>query len=281
MDGDNSDSEEDDEAEPPLPRPRPRRRRSVIEYGEHHSLKASEINLKDSDEAVQQSDGQDSRRLRRNREDEDAYHPSSASESGLDEEDGDIRPPQRKRLKISTPTKPTFRTSNGRWTRLNGTSGSQQVQTSASGRMRSGRRSIPSPPSSQGSGNEDVSAQVPTAKFEEYALGDVVRKRVTTYGLATFQLQVVWDSCVNHRRKNPTTERLQYQSPVKKRPTTKRGVSTRARFTPEEDDLPVKLKNQGLAVAGYSRLFTGAFPQRERCVGSLQGRYCTKLKRSD
>jgi hypothetical protein len=237
----------DDEAEPPLAKPRSGLRRSAIDYGDHRSLRDSEIILKDRDEAVQQFDGQDTR----------------------------------KRLKTSTPAQPTLRTSTGRRTRSNGTFGSQQVQTSAPGRKRSGRRSIPSPPSSQGSGDEEVRVQVPTAKFEEWALEDVVLKRVTANGLATFQLQFVWDSCVNHRRKDPTIGRLQYQSPVTRRPTAKRGASTRARFTPEEDDLLVELKNQGLPWQDIHKQFTDAFPQRERRVGSLQVRYCTKLKGGD
>ncbi|KAB5515648.1 hypothetical protein GE09DRAFT_1195942 [Coniochaeta sp. 2T2.1] len=37
-----------------------------------------------------------------------------------------------------------------------------------------------------------------------------------------------------------------YHLPVKRRPTTKRGASTRARFTPEEGDLLVEPKKQGL-----------------------------------
>jgi hypothetical protein len=93
----------------------------------------------------------------------------------------------------------------------------------------------------------------------------VVLKRVTANGLATFQRQFVWDSCVNHRRKDPTTGRLQYQSPAKRRPTTKRGASTRARFTPEEDDLLVELKNQGLPGQDIHKQFTDAFPQRAAC----------------
>jgi hypothetical protein len=269
----------DDEAEPPLAKPRSGRRRIAIDHVDYSSLRNSRVNLKDRDEAVQQSDGQDSRRWRHNREDEDAYHPPRASERDLEEEDDDICPPQRKRLKTSTPAQPTLRTSTGRRTRSSGgTSGSQQVQTSAPGRKRSGRRSIPSPPSSQGSGDEEVSVQVPTAKFEEWALEDVVLKRVTANGLATFQLQFVWDSCVNHRRKDPTIGRLQSQSPVKRRPTMKRGASTRARFTPEEDGLLVELKNQGLPWQDIHKQFTRAFPHRERRVGSLQVRYCTKLK---
>ena len=119
------------------------------------------------------------------------------------------------------------------------------------------------------------------AKFEEWPLEDVVLKRVTANGLAAFQLQFAWDSCANHRRKDPTTRRLQNQSPVKRRPSTKRGVSTRARFTPEEDNLLVELKNQGLPWQDIHKKFTDVFPQRERRVGSLQVRYCTKLKGGD
>jgi hypothetical protein len=119
------------------------------------------------------------------------------------------------------------------------------------------------------------------ANFEEWPLDDVVLKRVTANGLATFQLQFVWDSCANHRRKDPTTGRLQYQSPVKRRPTTKRGASIRARFTPEEDGLLVELKKQGLPWQDIHKKFADAFPQRERRVGSLQVRYCTKLKGGD
>ncbi|KAK3940945.1 hypothetical protein QBC46DRAFT_458630 [Diplogelasinospora grovesii] len=250
-------SDSDDEAGPPLAKPKSGRRRNVIGHGVHRSLRNSRVDPKDRDEVMQQSDGQDSRRRylcrrrRSNREDED------------DEQDDDIRPPQRKRLKTSSPAQPTLRTSTRRRTRSKGgTSGSHQVQTSAPGRERSGRRSIPSPPSSQGSGDEEVSVQVPMAKFEEWPLDDVVLKRVTANGLAAFQLQF-------------------YQSPVKRRTTTKRGASIRARFTPEEDDLLVKLKNQGLPWQGIHKKFTDAFPQRERRVGSLQVRYCTKLKGGD
>ncbi|RYP56071.1 hypothetical protein DL771_012134 [Monosporascus sp. 5C6A] len=98
------------------------------------------------------------------------------------------------------------------------------------------------------------------AKFEEWPFDDVVLKRVTANGVATFQLQFAWDSCANHRRKDPTTGRLQDQSPVKRRPTTKRGALTRARFTPEEDDLLVELKKQGLPWHEIHKQFIVAFP---------------------
>jgi hypothetical protein len=95
----------------------------------------------------------------------------------------------------------------------------------------------------------------------------VVLKRVTANGMVTFQLQFAWDFCANHRRKDPTTRRLQYQSPAERRPTTKQGASTRARFTPEEDGLLVELKN--LPWQDIHKKFTDAFPQRERRAESL------------
>jgi hypothetical protein len=56
------------------------------------------------------------------------------------------------------------------------------------------------------------------------------------------------------------------------------GASTRACFTPAEDRLLVELKNQRLPWQDIHKQFTGAFPHRARGVGSLQVRYCTKLK---
>ncbi|KAJ9138013.1 hypothetical protein NKR19_g7999 [Coniochaeta hoffmannii] len=242
-------SDSDDEDGPPLAKPKFGGRRTMIGHRAHRSPKNSRVDPKDRDEVVQQSDGQDSsqrrlyRRRRNDREDEDVYHPPRASESVPDKEDNDIRSPQRKRLKTTSPAQPTLRTSTGWRTRSNG-----------------------GPPDHDMSKHQ---LQAPIAKFQEFLLKDAVLKRVEANGLATFQIQFSWDSCGNHRHKDPTTGRLQYQSPVKRRPSTKRGVSTRARFTTEEDDLLVKLKNQGLPWQDIHKKFTNAFPKRERRVGSL------------
>jgi hypothetical protein len=279
-------SDSDDEVGPALAKPKSSRRKNVIGHGVHRSLRNSRVDPRDKDQVVQQFDGQDSRRRhlyrrrRNNTEDEDIYHPLEASEKEQDEEDNDdIRSPKPKRRKVSSPTRSALRTSIARRTRSDGaTSRSRQIHTSVPGRKRSGRRSIPSPPSSQASHDEEEAAEAVFAKFEERSIENGCLKSVTVNGVTTFQLQWSVGPCTNHRRKDPTIGRPQSQSPVKRRPTTKRGASTRARFTPEEDGLLVELKNQGLPWQDIHKQFTNAFPHRERRVGSLQVRYCKKLK---
>ncbi len=106
------------------------------------------------------------------------------------------------------------------------------------------------------------------AKFEEWPLKDAVLKRAMVNGLATFQLQFTWDPCAEHK---------QHKSLVKRRPS-KWSSATRLAYTPEEDDLIVKLKDQGLTWREIYMRYKNAFPQRERRVETLQVRYYTKLK---
>ncbi|KAI0976387.1 hypothetical protein F4678DRAFT_223534 [Xylaria arbuscula] len=159
-----------------------------------------------------------------------------------------------------------------------GASWSQQARASAPGRKRSGRYSIPSPSSSQSSGDGVGSAQVPRASFEEWPLQNAVLRQVIVDGMATFQIQFTRDSCENHMRKDSATGNRPHKSPIKRCRPTKGGAATKLAFTLEEDGLLIKLKKRELSWKETHLQFTEAFPQRGRSIGALQVRSCTKLK---
>lgn len=285
-------SDGDGDAEPPRVKPKSGRTRAALRHGIRRSNDRPSVDS-DEAEAVQQSDDPDEhssprRHLGRRRrhdstgagDDDNMYYPPGGSEREQEEKEGDnIRPLPRKRRKISSPIQSTLlRRSTRQQIRSDAGTSQSQVQTSAPGRKRSSPRSLPSPPSSQGSSVEKGTVQVPLANFEEWPLQNAVLKRATVNGLATFQLQFTWDSCANHRREHRTSRYPRYKSPVNRRSSTKQGAPTRVAFTPEEDDLLIKLKNQELSWKQIHMQFTDAFPQRQRSVGGLQVRYCTKLK---
>ncbi|KAK3933813.1 hypothetical protein QBC46DRAFT_454591 [Diplogelasinospora grovesii] len=276
-DSGDGDSDSDDEARLRLAEPKSGRR-TVFRHGVRRSLRNSRVGPNHKDEAVRQSDGQDSprrhlgRRRRNNMEDEDIYHPLEASEREQDEEDNDdIRPPKPKRRKVSSPTRSTLRTSIGRRTRSDGaTSRSRQIQTSVPGRKRSGRRSIPSPPSSQVSHDKEEAAEAVFAKFEERPIENGSLKSFTVNGVTTFQLQWSVGPCTKHRHRDHATGSQQYKPPAKKSLSTKRGAATRIAFTPEEDDLLIELNSQELPWKKIHMQFREAFPEPERSVAALQ-----------
>jgi hypothetical protein len=103
-------------------------------------------------------------------------------------------------------------------------------------------------------------------------------KYVTVSGMTAFQLQWSVGPCTKHEYRDRAARNRQCKSPVKGNLPAKRGVM-RLIFTPNEDDLLIRLKNQGLSWEEIHRQYKKAFPQRERGMGSLQVRYCTKLKR--
>jgi hypothetical protein len=149
----------------------------------------------------------------------------------------------------------------------------REVQLPAHGGKRSSRRSIPSPSSSRASHDGKRAVGAALARFDEWPLEDVSLKRVTENGMTTFQLQFSWDSC-EHATESPRSE-----SPVKKRNSAKRGATATAAITPDEDALVIKLKEvDKLRWHEIHEKFTEAFPGRKRSVGTLQVRYCTKLK---
>ncbi|SPO03180.1 uncharacterized protein DNG_05862 [Cephalotrichum gorgonifer] len=113
------------------------------------------------------------------------------------------------------------------------------------------------------------------ATYQQWPLQDVLLKRVMDDGRTVFQLQFTWDSCPQHHRNAHGTEHAE---------TSGHGTKTRSRrgkgsmFTAEEDELLVRLKGGQLAWDEIHERFSRKFPGRSR--GSLQVRYCTKLKRS-
>ncbi|RYO99868.1 hypothetical protein DL765_010920 [Monosporascus sp. GIB2] len=173
-------------------------------------------------------------------EDEDVYHPPRASDRAQENIDNTLLQPL-KRRKTSSPSWSTVKTSTGRQIRSGGaTSGSGQIRTSAPGRKRSGRLSVPSPLSSHSSSNEGAAAQAPFAKYEEIPLKNAVFKRVTLNGLTTFQLE---SSCANHRHETPITQSPQYKSPAKR---SARGAATKIPYTDGENNLISDLKKRML-----------------------------------
>jgi hypothetical protein len=57
---------------------------------------------------------------------------------------------------------------------------------------------MPSPPHSHTNDSESRN-QAPTAKVEEWPLGQAVLKRTVINGSATFQIQFTWEPCMNEQ----------------------------------------------------------------------------------
>ncbi|KAK3935037.1 hypothetical protein QBC46DRAFT_59056 [Diplogelasinospora grovesii] len=221
----------------------------------------------DADELAERPDG-DGHSL--NDMDDEDYRPPS-----LEGSEGDyVGPPPNKRRKTVSAIRTTPKTATTRRPRSSGpVSQPWKIQTPAHGGKRSSRRSIPSPPSACASHDGEGAVRAVFARFEEWQLQNVSLKRVTENGMTTFQLQFSWDSC-EHATGSP-----RFKSPVKRRNSTKRSRTTKAAFTPDEDDLLIKLKEEDkLRWQEIHKQFPEAFPHRERSVGTLQVRYCTKLK---
>ncbi|KAI3339720.1 hypothetical protein F4824DRAFT_507972 [Ustulina deusta] len=280
-------NDSNDEAEPLPVKLRSCRRNAAPHCEIRRPLNTPTVDYDEEDdvEAVQPPNSQDSPRRhlgRRSRAaDEDMYHPLKGSEREQSEEDDDnIRLLPSKRRKTSSPTQPTLlRRSTRQQTHSDrGASRSRQARTPVPGQRGSGRRSIPRPPSFQSSGDEVGPVQVPVASFEEWPLQNAVLRQVIIDGMATFQIQFTRDSCANHKRRESAPGNRPHKPPVKRRRPTKRGTVTKLAFTLEEDDLLIKLKKRELSWKEIHSQFTEAFAQRERSIGTLQVRYCTKLK---
>ncbi|KAI5465104.1 hypothetical protein BGZ63DRAFT_169798 [Mariannaea sp. PMI_226] len=175
--------------------------------------------------------------------------PMSSTESSTDEEgeqsDYDDRQRSRKRRRVSK-----LSTGNTSWT------------TRRDDRSRASR--IPRPASLQPRSLEDEGAVL--AKFEEWPLENVVLKRVTQHGKTTFQIQFDWTLCTEHGQVGKA----------------KRTSAPKAKYTPQEDALLIKLKRsrEKLTWPEIHQRFNEAFPEGDRSQGCLQVRYSTKLKRS-
>ena len=149
----------------------------------------------------------------------------------------------------------------------NGVTRTRRRQTDTGGRD-VGPSGIASPPLSHISSDCGPFLEGSYASFTEWPLHDASLKRVMVNGKATFQLQFAWDLDAEsgHRHQPAKNQR------------TKRAASTRqGKFTPEEDELLIKLKGgQGGSWNDIHRKFAEVFPRRS--LGSLQVHYSTHLK---
>lgn len=154
-------------------------------------------------------------------EDEDMYCPEgSQGEKDEEDNDGDFRPPPRKRRKVGSTSLSTLRrTAAGRQVRRDGViSQLRQVRTSVPGQRSCGRLGTVRRSFSRHCGGEEWTVQAPVAGFQEWPLPDAILKRVIENGLATFQLQFTWrSSCADHQRKDSISESQQCEPPPKRR----------------------------------------------------------------
>ncbi|CAI6092351.1 unnamed protein product [Clonostachys chloroleuca] len=121
-------------------------------------------------------------------------------------------------------------------------------------------------------------AEMPAARFEEWPLQGATLKRLFVDGKVTFQLEFGWEPCASGHAPGSQSANG-FHTHIAKRPhRTPRSPASHT-FTREEEDLIVKLKEeQQLPWPEIHKQFCDEFPQR-RSQGSLQVRYCTRLKK--
>ncbi|KAL6406242.1 hypothetical protein AUP68_10412 [Ilyonectria robusta] len=124
---------------------------------------------------------------------------------------------------------------------------------------------------------DETEARAVLAKFEEWPLENASLKCITENGQTTFQLQFEWTPCTKHGHASSTVrDRIDLRS-TRTTSRAKRASAARAKYTPHEDDLLIKLKGREmLAWPEIHRRFSEAHPGRS--VESLQVHYSTKLK---
>jgi hypothetical protein len=198
------------------------------------------------------------------------HRPFGANEIETDEDDGSIdqQPSEssRRQKAMRSPSSPVPRRSTRKKTQ------SASGNLSRRSYLAAGRYGMPSPPHTYTS-DDEPRIETPTAKFEEWPLGQAVLKRINIDGSVTFQLQFTWEPCDknqgsvrggSHKNSLPRTKSMAKQSESTKN------------YSPEEDSLLIALKDQGLSWKDIHEEHRKQFP--ERAKGSLQVRYCTKLK---
>ncbi|KAF9776963.1 hypothetical protein IL306_004781 [Fusarium sp. DS 682] len=113
------------------------------------------------------------------------------------------------------------------------------------------------------------------ARFQEWPLENVSMKRITENGKTTFQFQFEWPLCTNHP--HATSVSPDSTRSVATKPTTKRAPAKREKYSDDEDNFLIQLKEEEqLRWAEIRRRFAQRFP--ERGGSGLQVHYCTKLK---
>ncbi|EXL40443.1 hypothetical protein FOCG_17065 [Fusarium oxysporum f. sp. radicis-lycopersici 26381] len=113
------------------------------------------------------------------------------------------------------------------------------------------------------------------ARFQEWPLEHVSMKRITENGKTTFQFQFEWPLCTNYPHATSMTPDSTCSVATKK--PTKRAPAARAKYSDDEDNFLIQLKEEEqLGWAEIRRRFAQRFPKRSG--SGLQVHYCTKLK---
>ncbi|PCD20272.1 hypothetical protein AU210_016684 [Fusarium oxysporum f. sp. radicis-cucumerinum] len=113
------------------------------------------------------------------------------------------------------------------------------------------------------------------AQFQEWQLKDVSMKRIIENGQTTFQFQFEWPLCANHPQAASVSPDSTRSVAAKK--TTKRALVRGAKYSEDEDNFLIQLKEEEqLGWVEIRRRFAQRFP--ERGGSGLQVHYCTKLK---
>ncbi|KAF9772508.1 hypothetical protein IL306_009782 [Fusarium sp. DS 682] len=246
----------------------PSRRRSRRRSSHAHET----VQGKDSDVDTEGSDSEDGPDVPECVHDED-YCPSPPKVQGSGSEDDDEEQ-DRKRRKVSRSSSCSVRNvatsaldSRRRMRSTRAVAHSlRERDTSALGALSptpSHARSVPS------------EASEFLARFQEWPLENVSMKRITENGKSTFQFQFEWPLCTNHPHATGVIPDSTRSVATKK--TTKRAPARRAKYSDEEDNFLIQLKEEEqLGWAEIRRRFAQRFP--ERGGSSLQVHYCTKLK---
>ncbi|KAK4233638.1 hypothetical protein C8A03DRAFT_19323 [Achaetomium macrosporum] len=225
-------------------------------------------------------------------DDGEDYCPTVGSDAEYSEKDDVVRPPRRKRRRVSTVTVTTGRTASQRQTRPDrGDSLSREARRSSRRPKRQGKRGAAHPPSSRESTLErDPEAdRAAAATFEEWPLGNAALKRVIMDGSpATFVVQFTWDPYAKHgtghhrmenrssvsaaKRHRPAKQRTARYVKDKDAPANSKPTSRRERYSPKDDKKIRQMKEQGLSWIAIAKHFPG------RTAGAIEARYHAKLK---
>ncbi|KAK3306820.1 uncharacterized protein B0T15DRAFT_552902 [Chaetomium strumarium] len=194
--------------------------------------------------------------------------PTVDSDAEHSEKDDVVRPPHRKRRKVSAVTPATRGTASQRRTRPNRGEFSWREARGLSRRpKRQDKRGSTRPPSSREAALESTLERDPEtdrnaiAMFEEWPLGNAVLKRVT----------------MDAQKQRPTRERSMRSKTPENPPADSKPTSTsgRARYTPEDDAKIRQLKEQRLSWLAIAKQLPG------RTAGAIETIYYTKLKTAD
>ncbi|KAH6983648.1 hypothetical protein BKA56DRAFT_719228 [Ilyonectria sp. MPI-CAGE-AT-0026] len=136
---------------------------------------------------------------------------------------------------------------------------------------------ILSPASSQATSDE-TEVRAVLASFEEWPLENSSLKCITENGKTTLQAQFDWTPCTKHGHASSIFQDRVDLPSTRMRSRAKRASAPRAKYTAQEDDLLIELKEGRKMLAWpeihqrFSKTYSG------RSVESLQIHYSMKLK---